>query len=76
MEYEQEATLTVTLTVKVKPELGISLADKEAQTKQNMIDQAAALNGQYDYGMKVTGEITSSLTGNHIVDLSKPDYTE
>ncbi|HJQ07995.1 MAG TPA: hypothetical protein VJ836_00775 [Candidatus Saccharimonadales bacterium] len=73
---ENPATLTVSYTVTLKAEPDITASDKEVTIKQQIIDQAAALVGNYDWGIAVDGTVESSLTETILLNNAKPDYTE
>jgi hypothetical protein len=71
-----QTTITVALTLVLKPEANITLEDKEAFVKQVLIDQANSVSITYDYGITVQGSVASDLTGTTVINLEKPDYTE
>lgn len=72
----EETTITVSYQLTIKPDNEFTLEQKEEAIKQDMLDQAAAIVGRYDYGLRAVGSVNSTMTGATPFDHSKPDYTE
>jgi hypothetical protein len=70
----EETTITVSYTVTLKPEPNVTAEDKDIQITQMIKDQAASIARQYDWGVAVSGEATSAITGNFVLSETKPDY--
>jgi len=69
-------TLTLALTVVVKPEPNLSAEDKEATMREQVLDHVGTFVGAYDWGIDVEGTLESTNAETVTISDSKPDYVE
>lgn len=72
---EDQEEITYSITVVVTPEPDISAADKEGFIRGLVLDQIAAIARNYDWGITVNGQVTSTALADPVtINDEKPLY--
>jgi hypothetical protein len=74
----EEATVTISIAVKVKPEPNVTVQDKVNYLRNEMTNQAATYSNAWDYGVHAEGSISDDIPESEpiVIDAGQPDYEE